>query len=223
MNPLDAVYFINLREDSGRRKRLERLIQDQDLGRLSPNITIFDAIDMRGQRPPPGFEGGPGAAYGCTLSHLAVMRTALQRGFERVLIAEDDVRIHKDFWELWDALQWPVDAKIWYLSATQLSWSGVAVPTGSWYRAAHTLGTTAYIVRSGKVMREIIDSWETLPIKRPIDEHLVKFQEKHHCYVTTPNLFIQNVDHSHIRKGSAQWTLEGVSKRLRWTLADYRI
>lgn len=220
---MDAIYIINLACDENRRRRMSRIIEQYDLKKLTSNIIFFDAVDKRGSRPPPTFRG-PAGAYGCTLSHIMVLQDAQARSFERVLVCEDDLIMLKTFWDNWQILQTtaPPDSTILYLGATQTSWAGISLAETipCWYRARNTLGTTAYIVNGKSAMQDIYQGWLNNP-SLPIDEYLMRFQQTNECHVAYPNLCIQSVDNSHIRDAQNKWTLESVSKALRWDLSLY--
>lgn len=50
-----------------------------------------------------------GGYIGCLLSHLEVMKIALERGYERILILEDDIAIHKDIHKYFDIIMSEVE------------------------------------------------------------------------------------------------------------------
>lgn len=212
----DQIYVINLETDALRRMKMEDLIMTYSLGKLG-HVKYFQAIDKRNMSPPKYFKG-PSGAYGCTLSHIAVLQDALLNKYENILIFEDDLIIHKHFWD-YDWYNIPKDAKIIYLGATQTSWSLIQIE-GNFYRAKNTFGTTAYAVHGSTTMDHILSMWNQSPTL-PIDELLAKFQVNHPCYVCFPNLFIQTVEESHIRSDDKRWDMKNISKRLRWDLSLY--
>jgi glycosyl transferase, family 25 len=83
---VDRVYVINLPERSDRRRDLtRRLVRGWGAQLVAERVEFFSAV-----RPsdPGGFAS---AGYrGCFESHQAVLDDALARGFERILVLEDD-------------------------------------------------------------------------------------------------------------------------------------
>jgi hypothetical protein len=79
-----------------RRDRLEafygRLPSDWDLG----PVQAVEAVDGSQERPPAWWRTTPGA-WGCFLSHRAVIRAALDDGVERLLVFEDDCAFARNF------------------------------------------------------------------------------------------------------------------------------
>jgi GR25 family glycosyltransferase involved in LPS biosynthesis len=59
-------------------------------------VERFAAVDGTQLELPPGFPGPPGA-YGCLLSHLAVVKQARENGMPDVLIFEDDAFFARGF------------------------------------------------------------------------------------------------------------------------------
>lgn len=216
---LNAIFIINLESDVDKKQHMMNLIKKYQLQNICTTpIQFFPAIDKRGQATPLGFKGN-GGAYGCTLSHIHILRHIDAQ--QHVLITEDDLHIHKHFWKLWGCPQPPADYNICYLGATQICWDSIVPPENGWYTARRTLGTTAYVVRDSSVAEDIVALWEEDGCRLPIDELLVKYQEIcGKCYVRYPNLFIQDVECSSTR-GDKTWTMENIHKRLRWDLEAY--
>jgi len=59
-------------------------------------IERYDAIDGKKVKPPDWFTAG-GGAWGCYLSHLRILETALNTGVESILFLEDDALFCEDF------------------------------------------------------------------------------------------------------------------------------
>jgi glycosyl transferase, family 25 len=89
---VDRVYVINLPERSDRRRDLtRRLVRGWGAQLVAERVEFFSAV-----RPsdPGGFAS---AGYrGCFESHQAVLDDALARGFERILVLEDDADLGPD-------------------------------------------------------------------------------------------------------------------------------
>jgi glycosyl transferase, family 25 len=88
----DHIYIINLIERRDRRRELERELQRIAVDILAPKVRFFPATkpDAPGGFPSVG-------ARGCFLSHLGVLDDAVERGFRRILILEDDLDFVADF------------------------------------------------------------------------------------------------------------------------------
>jgi hypothetical protein len=81
------TFVISLAQRAERRERLRRNLKECN---LDIELEWFDAIDGSKNPSPPGWASGAGG-WGCLLSHLAVLRHTVARGFRSVLILEDDV------------------------------------------------------------------------------------------------------------------------------------
>lgn len=86
------IYIINLPQRHDRRREMAEQLKAIGLGFNSPFVRLFEAFrpDDAGGFPTIG-------ARGCFLSHLGVFRDASARGFERILIFEDDLNFVSDF------------------------------------------------------------------------------------------------------------------------------
>lgn len=212
----DRVYIINLEDDHDRRRGVLNQIDVHGLACFARHITVFPAIDGRNKRPPSGFRG-PGSAYACTLSHLACIKDALQRKHDQILICEDDIIFHKSFASRWSDVKVPDDVQLMYLGAAQMSWLAIE-PKEDVYTCHGTLGAHAYALYGSSIMRDIVETWDSVA---PIDEHLVSLQtQKQGCYTVYPNLLIQGIEKSHIRRNNP-WKLPKVAVTFRWNLCDY--
>lgn len=108
----DAIYLINLRERTDRRRELEAELSSVGLLPGNPKLVWLNATrpESRGAFPSIG-------AYGCFLSHLACLKAASVSKHHRILIVEDDAyfprsgitRLQKALVELRSA-EW----QIWY-------------------------------------------------------------------------------------------------------------
>lgn len=71
---IDKIYYINLDKRTDRKEQIEKELNDYGL-----NYERFSAMEYQ--------EFG---AYGCALSHLAILKEAKQKGYKNVWILEDD-------------------------------------------------------------------------------------------------------------------------------------
>jgi glycosyl transferase family 25 len=72
---IDKIFYINLKKRTDRREQIETELRNYGL----TNFERFEAIENTDYPP-----------LGCTQSHLAVLRIAQQRGYNNVLVLEDD-------------------------------------------------------------------------------------------------------------------------------------
>jgi glycosyl transferase, family 25 len=86
----DAIYLINLPERRDRKRELERELRGVGLQTDDPRLVWVRAV-----RPLDAGEFPNIGARGCFLSHLACLRSALERRYKRILILEDDARFPK--------------------------------------------------------------------------------------------------------------------------------
>lgn len=94
MDYFQQVYVINLPNRRDRRREITGQMEKIGLSFSQPNILLFSAVrpDSPGDFPSIG-------ARGCFLSHLKILQHAYSKGFERILIFEDDLNFAADFKE----------------------------------------------------------------------------------------------------------------------------
>lgn len=88
----DSVYIINLASRIDRRREMAAQLARIGLSFESHNVRLFRAVKPResGQFSTVG-------ARGCFMSHLGVLRHAVEHRFQRILILEDDLNFSDDF------------------------------------------------------------------------------------------------------------------------------
>lgn len=216
---IDEFYVINMLKDVHRKKNMEETIEKYSLNKISKKLTIVEAVDWTGKNSPNSFNGPRnGGAYGCTMSHLKCVKDAETKKHDIILISEDDLMIHKDFAKIWNSTYIPKNWEILYLSSTQLKWGDIQLkPYNSFYKGKKSLGGTCYILK--RSMFNVIQNLYNV-YKKPIDELLVIAQEKHSSLVLYPNLCINYMNESNIRKNNT-WAIETTSKRLKWDISLY--
>jgi len=98
----DRVYIINLQERTDRKAALQSQLDrlKSPAGPHVKNIEWFPAINAAKL----GLKAGTArtGAVGCWLSHYLIMQDAMQHGYHRILILEDDAVFHPAFNELLD-------------------------------------------------------------------------------------------------------------------------
>lgn len=211
---LDVIYIINLKTDFLRKENMRLLFQKYP---ICSNIIFIEAIDFRNKSIENNYKFlGPPTAYGCTLSHLKCITDAIKNNYKNILICEDDLLVHKDFNNLWNKINIPDDWNIIHLGAIQINWDGIII--GDYYKSHKTLGGFSYVVNE-KMYKLILDYYERCRV--PIDEVLVILQREYPCYTLFPNLFINFIDKSYIRKFN-KWSLEKTGHYFKWNIDDYK-
>jgi glycosyl transferase family 25 len=103
MNSIDKVFYINLDKRTDRKKAIEKELHNYDIY----NYERFPAIEHKI------------GLVGCGQSHLAVLKLARERNYNRILILEDDFRFivsKKEFEENMGKIEKVVDFDICFLS-----------------------------------------------------------------------------------------------------------
>jgi glycosyl transferase, family 25 len=108
----NKIYVINLLHRRDRRREMLEQLSKIGLSFDCPVVQLFRAVR------PESADGFPSiGARGCFLSHLEVLRDACKRGFERILILEDDLNFAPNFnvrmWDVRSALE-QVDWSVFY-------------------------------------------------------------------------------------------------------------
>ena len=151
-------------------------------------------------------------ALGCLTSHIEMIKDAKAKGYNRILIFEDDILISEDFYErisLLSQMEW----KIFYLGASQFDWNRIHIKEG-YYRCRKTLGTFAYALDCS-VYDEILEKAEGSEMS--IDNILsaVQAENMKKCLTFFPNIVISDVSDSNIRidKNMLEYSIS-----MRWNL-----
>jgi GR25 family glycosyltransferase involved in LPS biosynthesis len=190
MDKIDKVIYINLESRQDRRQSIEH-----ELNQLGVEYERFNAIAT------PGF-----GILGCGKSHLAVIELAKQRGYQNVLILEDDTHFVLDRKEIDLLLNQFFDSKIDYdvLFLSYVIYSGEDTPYPFLRRGLHTTTATAYIVNchyydelinlyqfSTKMLEQTREHWNYAN-----DLVWKDLQKKDKWYCITPIIAIQQSGYS---------------------------
>jgi GR25 family glycosyltransferase involved in LPS biosynthesis len=218
---IDKIYVINMEKDLKRKENTIKTFQKYNIYNLSKNnnVEIRKAEDWTNKSPPKSFRGPTnGGAYGCCISHLKCIDDAIEQKYDTVLIMEDDLMFHNNFIEEWNSISVPNDWNILYLSATQIKWNNIILhPNKKYYKANKSLGGTAYIVKKNlyQYIKKIF-----FQERKPIDELLIIVQNHFKCLVLYPNLCINYMNESNIRKNNT-WKIETTGKKFKWEIDLY--
>jgi GR25 family glycosyltransferase involved in LPS biosynthesis len=155
-----------------------------------------------------------GGALGCLLSHLNLIRDAKEKGYNRILVFEDDVVFSKDFNDRISDIS-DIDWKMLYLGASQFDWDSIEIKKG-FYNCKKTLGTFAYCIDSS-----VYDDLITLLSSKikSVDNYFSDFQmDRKDCYTFYPNIVVSMVSDSDIRKSK---NIFEYSKIVKWDLSNF--
>lgn len=210
----DNVYVLNL---DRRTDRFENIKNKLDL--LNIKFERFSAID--GNNIPDeeydfsGFIKGRGMlenkyALACLRSHIEIIKDAKFKGYNRILIFEDDVLISKDINIHLQKLRNIKDWKLLYLGSSQYNWDVEFIE--DFFLSKRSLGAFAYAI-DYSIYDEILNQ----SIGKSVDNVLSDMQNKYYgeCYTFYPNICVSDVSESDIRSDRDQ---ESHSKRMRWDL-----
>jgi len=162
---IDHTYCINLERSTDRRVNMEAEFERENL-----EVEFFKGCD--------GKKAGKNGQYGCAQSHLRVWRDMLKRGFDQVLVFEDDVTLSPNFNSKLESIIEPNgDWDILYLYSNPSVKINLDKRSGEWL-LAKTVILAAYVIsaRGAKKMAYFnaeqitrdyeIDLWMTeLPIE----------------------------------------------------------
>lgn len=93
----DCVYVINLEHRTDRWDNISKLAKDAGLDIKKWNAYKADNVDIETQRI--GIRVKKKSCIACSLSHLSIYRDALSKGYNRILVLEDDAEIPSDLYE----------------------------------------------------------------------------------------------------------------------------
>lgn len=218
---IDKIYVINMEKDILRKNNTLRTFNKYNIQNLAENnnYEIVKAEDWTTKTPPKSFRGPiNGGAYGCCISHLKCIDNAIANNYDKIMIMEDDLMFHNNFNEEWNSIAIPINWNILYLSASQLKWDKIILDNNKkYYKAWKSLGGTAYILK-----KNLFQYIKTLffQVRKPIDELLILVQDKFNCIVLYPNLCINYMNESNIRKNNT-WKIETTGKQFKWDIKLY--
>ena len=118
-NFFDKIACINLTRRPDRLEQATELFNELGITHL---VARFDALDYSAYEAIPDRDKGK---YGCTHSHMEIVRQAKAKGLKSVLIFEDDVKLHRTPDEINEAMtkcieEIPDDWEMFYLSGNPL-------------------------------------------------------------------------------------------------------
>jgi hypothetical protein len=179
---IDRVVLINLKR---RPDRLEGFLEHFPEPWPFPVPQVFEAVDGWGQFLPPPWRGSGAGAHGCWLSHLTVLRQAMEDQVEELLVLEDDARFVPHFAKRFREFEreLPLDWRLVMLGGQH---DGMPTPVAPLVlRCSDTRRTHAYVVRRSG-MPALLGTWLTATTH--IDFLLPRVQERIRTYAPRPFL-----------------------------------
>jgi glycosyl transferase family 25 len=147
-------------------------------------VARWSAVDGAAIQPPPDWRYSPGA-YGCRLSHLEAVREAKARGYESLLIFEDDVELHPELRNLFPGsmAQLPSDWDAIYFGGIHRLQPATAA--SNVVRLVETNSTYAYALRN-----TVFDAFLSINERShaPVDETAKVLQKQFRFYCFWPHL-----------------------------------
>jgi len=201
----DHLYVINLPSRTDRRLQITNELETHHLPLSSGKITIFPAVR------PDQADGWPSVgAKGCFLSHHAVFQDALKRGFEKIVVIEDDLKLVDHFstsiGQVIGALQAISDWGIVYFGHAK----ELQNERGVLQRYEQPLQLAHFVGYSAAVLRQLVPFLEEITKRPPgdpaggpmhVDGAYSWFRRQHpevHTYLAAPSLGYQRTSLSDI-------------------------
>jgi glycosyl transferase family 25 len=149
------VFVINLELRTDRRAAMRK-----QLSQIGWRATFFPAIR------PDNAAGFPSVgARGCFLSHLAVLKNALQAGLPQLVILEDDLNFADDFAARWGTAIAPLETEPWSIFYPAHAFA--ELPAGlSRIAPQRGVEATHFMVINGPAIASIVAGLETI-LSRP--------------------------------------------------------
>lgn len=213
-NYFDNVYVLNLNKD---RDRLEKITNQ--LAKFNIKFERFEAIDgddiSDHSYDFSKFTHGSGMienkyALACLRSHIEIIKDAKSKGYNKIIVFEDDVILDPLFDLKLQYLRYLDNWNLVNLGASQYTWSELKY-IDYFYHSNKTLGGFA-LALDKSVYNTILDLNKDM---LSYDNLLAKVQDiyKDTCYTFYPNIVIPDVSTSNIRNARNQ---SEHAKKMRW-------
>ena len=215
---IDKIFIINLKHRTDRKKQLinelekQNIDQDRyeffngvrptkdDVHEWSSNFCKHVINDVAPNKRDKYLIG----CLGCLKSHMEIVKLSLERGYENVLILEDDTEFINDYNKIFDyASQINNDYDMLYLSGSHL---GTKTPTTeNIHKVEGTHTTGSYLIKKNAMefLVENIKGYE-----KEIDVfYAMILQPKFNCYTTIPHITKQRDGFSDIQQNLVNYKL----------------
>jgi GR25 family glycosyltransferase involved in LPS biosynthesis len=160
--------------------------------------------------------------WGCLQSHINILKDAVAKKYETILILEDDVIFSNESENCLERIKQTQNENpnwnIIYLGASQHDWKNINFKVNFYY-ARQTTGSFAYIVRMS-FYQILLDEFEKR--LKPVDNYLIDIQKTYYksLCVMFPNIVICNLEESNIGLTRNQIVF---ANKFMWALEDYNI
>ena len=190
----DNVYCINLDRRPDRWKRVKKSFEDLDV-----SLTRFSAVDGETLELPKDIHRAWNRdqhhnkfSIACTLSHLDLLKQAIDRGEKEILVLEDDAAPCSNFTELFLDYynQLPPDYTFCYLGGNNIT-PPVSTEMKNVAKTSFTKTTVGYAIKLDYVKKhlELLEENKWLFVIDEIYVHLQRIGEP--LYIFTPRLVHQ--------------------------------
>lgn len=182
---------INLDKRADRWERMRARFAEHNIAQ----VVRFPAVDGKNVEIPPVWDDLPGA-YGCLLSHIAVVEQARADAKESVLIFEDDAVLAPEFNAKFSACsdQLPADWDMLYFGG--IHGEPPLKVSGNVMKVTFSLSTYAYALKHTIYDGFIELNRQALTV---LDENTRALQKRFNCYCFTPHLAWVEEDYSDVR------------------------
>ena len=196
-NIFDQVYVINLDKRKDRLEHIKKQFSEYDI-----SFRRVSAVDGHQCKNKPENASINDGEWGCTLSHIKVLKNARKNGYEQFLVFEDDVVFEDNFLERFENYykQLPSKWEMFYLGANTTHDQKIKEISRNVKRTFHSLTTHSYALKS-KICGKILNTIENNKNKKPVDNIYTSIQKEHNVYVFKPNIVIQMEGYSNVRSG----------------------
>ena len=167
----------------------------------------------------------PGA-YGYALSYISILKEAISRNYQRILIFDDDIILHKSFNSEFEKHfgSLPVDWKLIMLGAMQHNWDPWITRYSDLLYHCHGSSVASHAVGIDRKMFLPL-LWYAQKLDLPVDEGAVFHVQNVYsrkCFVFLPNIAIQDMGESDISSSAMkQQDTERWMNLFRWNPEDY--
>lgn len=197
-NYFDKIYLLNLFRRKDRRKNTIKRLDSKSI-----EYEVFNGVDGSlmshiWSKLDNKFFSNP-SYLGCSISHLSIYKDAIENGYSKILIIEDDNLINKDINDIFESLNIPPWSDLFYLGYIPLNddctmWDykfGINQSnfiSEKFFKPSNLWGLYAYGI-SKELMIEMIDVYnESFPME--LDRYFVKeIQNRGNSIAISPQLF----------------------------------
>lgn len=195
----DKIYFINLDRDYTRRERCEKLFRDLDI-----QVERFAGIDVQKEKEKCNYYNNiifsdtlKESELGCLLSHISIIKNAINKGYKSIIIFEDDIEFCQNFIEQFENYyrQLPDDWCLLYFSGNHLETPHLL--SNNIMRVKKTLTTHSYAIKKD-LFKTILE--HPMLFHQPIDIFYAKYIQPYYpSYCFYPHLTYQRNTYSNIQ------------------------